>query len=321
MSATLGEIVQLCQEISSWNDPNYASRWRSFINRALREYARQQPWPSLEDEVDVIATGRFLILPYFVDSVIDVLNLSDDSHVDRGSEWSRQFPSTTSQGTTGKVLEYDHLGHVPSTGDPSGFLYFRSTDASDVQQLFVTGLASNSGASGTPLETTIANTSAFASGLSPVTLSTQLTRILSISKATDTNGDYFIHDASDGSHLSFISADSRVAGFKRLQLRFVPDENTEFRVRFRHRPAPLRNDDQSPHPSVETDFLLHYALSLHYTEQEQFQKAQLSEQQALRVAAAEANKNSTFEEPDNRLLPQELFWRDPDSDEFAGWGR
>jgi hypothetical protein len=86
-----------------------------------------------------------------------------------------------------------------------------------------------------------------ASGTSPVTLSTLFSRLLSVSKSTDANGDFFIFDsgASDA-HIGYIGRYDDDSHFKRLQLMFVPSAQTILELRFRYAIPKLVLDEQAP---------------------------------------------------------------------------
>lgn len=227
---------------------------------------------------------------------------------------------TFSQGTTGRVYEFDHLGEVPTIREPSGHLWFQSTNTSDVTSVFITGLVNQSGASGTAMERAYKTVSATSSGTTPVTVSTLFQKVISISKATDTNGDLFFYDAgAANAYASILTAHKHQAAFKRLQLRFVPDTPTDLRIRFRHEAPELRDDNQSTPPGVQRDFVIEHALGLHYQEIEQFSRAQAQFAQARGVVDSAGNKEENFGEGYSRIIPQYESSDDPDSDHFSGW--
>lgn len=300
----LGELISICEQKSGFNDSAYRPRWTSFLNEAIREFSRRFPWDGLEDTVDLKTDGtQFLILPHYVDSVIGILNFTDIVPVDRGANFDRESTAAIVQGTTGQVRYYDRAGEVPVTRDPTGHLWFQSTHASDTLAVYITGLAANSGASGA-LERVFKTLSVNATGTSPLTLSTLFVKIFSISKATDTNGDFFFYDAgATNAHTSFLSKFETEARFKRLRLFYKPSAQKTLQLRFRYVIPPLRADAQSPHPTVKPDFIVQHALSIHYGEQEQLQKQQLTESKAARILDQEIHKDENFSEPWNQMSP------------------
>jgi hypothetical protein len=313
----LNELIELCGQKSGFNDSAYRPRWVNFINEAIREFARRQPWPGLEDLTTIKADGtRYLICPPYVDTVVSILNLTDRNPVDRSGDFDRNATSVWAAGTAGRACMYDRVGDVAVLKEPSGYIWFQSSHASDLQTLNVTGIVANSGASGA-LESTVRSLAVAAAGTSPVTLSVLFTKVFSVSKATDSNGNFFFYDAgATNAHISYLGATESEAAFQRLALLYKPAAGTEFELRFRYRIPKLTLDSQSPHPSVKPDFIVSHALGLHWGEQEQLQKEALSYQKATQVLQAEAHKDRNFNEPDNRIAPYIPADYDPAGDYF-----
>jgi len=310
----LGYLRRACQLRTGWIGSEYHDQWHNFINEAIREFARVQPWQGLEDVLTVSTDGtEYVILPPFVDSIVHILNKSQHIPVDRAGDWDREASAIYSQRTTGRVLNYDKLGIVPALRDPTGFIWLQSTHASDLGALYISGRVANSGASGTGLQATIRTLSLNGTGTSPLTLSTLFTSIISISKTTDANGDFFFYDAGNfNKHISFLGRYDSQAEFKRIQLLYKPAEQTLLEIRFRHKISPLKDDAQAPHPAVKPDYVINHAIALHHAEQDQLAKAQNQEQKALKVLQDESNKEQNFDEPWSQIVPQQ-YDDDPDT--------
>lgn len=309
---SFGELVNSLQLKSGFNDPAYRERWNIFINEALREHARVSPWAGLEDVVTVTADGgRYLILPPFVDQLVSLLDTTNSVPVMRAGDWDRTNPVPFVAGTAGQAFEYDKIGEVPAIRSPSSYIWAASSHSSDNALIYVTGLVANSGASTTnAINTTFKEASLTLTGTTPVTLTTLFTKILTISSVTDRNGDVIFQES--GSHFSWLGRSQPSSRFKRIQLLYRPVVGTTFEVRFRFSVPKLIHDSQSPPVGVKTDFIVDHALSLHWQEQEQFQKAAAQAQKATKVLSDEARKDSAFDEPHNCLLPIVPF--DPYSD-------
>lgn len=312
------EYVSTLQTRTGMVDVDYRPKFVRFVNDSIREFARRWPWESLEGSVDLKSDGtKYLVLPHYIDTVISILNLTDVVPVNSSGDFDREATTAEAQGTTGRVSDYQKAGDVPATQDPAGYCYLRSTHASDTSLVYICGLAANSGASGA-LESTYRETSATLYGSTAVTLSTLFTRLFSVSKATETSGDVFLHDAGTGNaQISFIPKAETCAKFKRVQLMFAPDSQKQFRVRFRYKIPPLTQDSQSPHPAVKDDFIIQYAMALHLNEQEQYQKQVLAEQKATAILEAEANRESNFDEPYSQIIPQRPFSSSEDDDYYS----
>lgn len=314
---TLGALIAACQHRSGNTDSAYRDRWVSFINEAVRQHARTQPWEGLEDTVDLSTDGsKYLYLPTYVDTIVSVFNVTSKLPVLREGDFGREAPSFEAEDTSGKALAYDRIGEVPTYGNPTGYVWFKSSSSSDTQTISVTGLVSNSGASG-PLASVPLVEQISTNGTAAVTLTNLYTQILSIARATESYGDTFFYDGgASNAALSFISRDDTEAGIKRIRLHYVPSAGTNLRLRFRYRLPPLRENAAAPHPAVKSDYVVQYALSRYWEEQEQFQKAVAAEQKATRVLEAEANKDHNFNEPWSRVIPV----HDRDPDDWLRWG-
>lgn len=300
-------MITECELRSGYNDTNYRTQWTSFINEGVREFARRYPWPGLEDFCQLVADGtRFLILPHYVDTVISILNRSQNMAVERAGDFDREATFVQSQRSAGTVLAYDKIGTVAALRDPTGYVYLRSTSGGDsgVPAIYVTGYVTNSGASGTGMERTLSSVSMTPAGVSPVTITTLFSQVLSISKTTNTNGDFFFHDAGNSNaHISFLARYDSNAAFKRVQLLYVPTAGTQFEVKFRHKIPTLAANEQAPHPSVDPDFVVHYAIGAHYRQQQQFTKGQIQDAKAVELLQQKAHKENNFDEPWQQIIP------------------
>ena len=300
---TLGKFIDSCEHKSGFKSSEYRPTWIQFLNESIREFARSQPWPALEDFVDITADSKFFTLPHYIDTVISVFNVTHKHRIDREGDWDRNSPTIEADNTGGNVIAYDRVGYVALSKDPVGYVWFKSGHASDTQTISFSGLISNSGASGA-LEKTFASSSVYASGTSPVTLTTLFTKFMSLSRSTESAGDFYFYDAGDSNRLiGFIGKDEISSAFQRLQLQYVPTSPQTLRVRFRYKIPRLVSEDSAPPPGVSDDFIVNYALSLHLSEQEQHAKAQAQEAKALRVLEKEANRDENFNEPHSRMCP------------------
>ena len=291
------------------------------MNEGIREYARRQPWAGLEDIITLTTNGtKYLTLPHFVDTVVWLLNKTDIRPVRKTGDWDREATSIYSQGTTGAVINYDDIGDVSTLRDPTGYVWFQSSHASDLQTIFVTGYVNNSGASGSGLERSLKTESFVATGTAAATLANRYVNILSVSKATDANGDFFFYDAgASNAHISFLGRYDDDARFKRLQLLYVPDSQKIFELKFRYKVPKLVNDSQSPHPNVKADFLIEYAIARHLEEQKVYTQAQARDVRARNILEAEANKDQNFNEPFSQIIPFKDDFYDVDSGFYSYW--
>jgi hypothetical protein len=316
--ATLAQIIEACEFRTGFKDSAYRARWVEFVNKSIREYSRRQPWEGLEDTITLTANGtKYLYLPHYVDTIVHLINKTLRLPVNREGDWDREATAVYVDGTVGSTIAYDKIGTVAALADPSGYLVLQSTHASDLQSICFNGIASNSGASGTGLADRVSTVSVACTGTSPVTVSTLFTRVISVSKVTNSNGDFFVFDAGASlRHLAYINRYESDSHFKRLQLLYVPAAGTLFELRFRYKVPPVFLDEQSPHPSIPFDYLVSETIATHHREREQDQKAALVSNEATRLLEGEAHKETNFDEPYSRIIPQTYV--DPDSPDAYG---
>lgn len=307
----LGRLIQECQFRSGLNDSDYRAKWVSFLNEGVREFASVQPWEGLEDVVDLYADGtKYLILPPHVDTIVGLFDVANAAPVERRGPIERFTPAIEALNTAGRAVHYDLAGDVAATKDPAGHIWLASSHASDYQDVTVTGVVTNTAATGA-LRSTIASLTLSSSGSTPVTLSTLFSRLLSVSRATEANGDFWFYDAGSGNlPVSCILKNETTAGFKRVQLAYVPAAGTQLRLRYRPKLPQLREESEAPHPNVDCGFVIEFALAKHWEEQEQLSKSEAKLASALRRVERRANKDLGFNEPYSQIQPQ--IYVDPD---------
>jgi hypothetical protein len=317
----LGSFVRECEGRTGFNDSTFQERWRRYINAAIRDFARKYPWPGLERELTTtLRTGnRYLVFPHHVDHITDILNVTDRLPIMPRGNWGKQAPNVYANLTQGRPLEYRKAGHVAAAEDPSGFIWLKSSHASDVNPVYVTGYVAASGSSNPAFDSIEQTVLINAAGVSPVTLSTQFSGILSIAKATSTNGDFFFFDAGNSNnYISFIPAAQQGAAFRRLEFMFIPSADKSLRVKYIPKLPFLTDDTQTPHPTVKPDYIIEKAIAIFQRYQGQYQKGQYHDAAGAEILGSEANKEENFTEPFSQIQPEIPGAWDVDSDYFRG---
>lgn len=316
---TLGQLINFCEDRTGFRDSGFRGIWRGYINAAVRDFARKHPWAGLERQLDItlLAGERLVTLPHHVDHVRAIINRTDNMEIIARGNWENQAPSSYAQRSTGTPLEYRDMGLVATARDPSGYIFFHSSHASDSFTIFATGYAAASGSSNSTFDTILQTTSADASGTAAVTLPVQFSQVISISRATNSNGNYFFFDAGDSNrHISYIPASELEARFRRLEFMFVPNVNKTLTIRYIPVIPNLIDENQSPHPIVKPDYILEKAIGLWQRYQSQYGKAQSHDAAALETLAGETNKETNFGEPISFLAPEFPATADPESDYY-----
>jgi hypothetical protein len=310
--------VRQCEARTGFNDSTFQVVWKEYVNAAVREFTRKYPWPGLERELSttLYSGERYLVLPHHVDHVTSILNVTDRVPIMARGNWGKQEPVLYANLQQGRPLEYQKAGHVATAIDPSNYVWFKSSHASDVDLIYITGTVAASGATNQAFTSILQSESISAQGTTPVTLSTLFSKIETISKATSTNGDFFFFDSSQ--YVSFIPAPNQDARFRRLEFMFIPEADKSVRIKYLPVVPLLVNDQQSPHPTVKDDFVIEKAIALWQRYQTQYQKSQFHDAAAIDILASETNKEENFTEPFSEIKPEIPGAWDPDDDWYRG---
>lgn len=317
----LGSYIRELESRTGYNDSVFQERWRRYINAAVRDFARKFPWPGLAREwtTTLYSGQRYVVLPHIIDHITGILNVTDQVPILPTGNWEKQAPVIYSNLTQGRPLEYENAGQVATAGDPSGYIWFKSSHASDVNPIYITGYVAASGSSNPAFDLVESVLSINAAGTSPVTLTSLFTGITSIAKATSTNGDFFFFDAGNSNgYISFIPASEQEAAFRRLEFQFVPSADKSVRIKYIPKLPFLSDDTQSPHPAVRPDYVIEKAIAIFQRYQGQYQKGQYHDAVAADTLASEAHKEQNFSEPFSQIQPEIPGTYDPDSDYFRG---
>jgi hypothetical protein len=252
---TRSEIVTQAGRLIGRPDTNFQGTLQDFLNQSIRDWARKRPWASLKRRLTVYATGsRFLILPSFVERPVQVFDVSNIHPVESGGNWDFEFPSALATQTNGIPIEWQDMGTVATISDPSDYISVESDNSGDTEEIRISGFSHVSEASGTALEYEVVHESIALSGTSAVTSTHNYVEVLTIGKANDTTGKVSVR--SGGSLLARLNRYETQARYRRIEFIRVPNSGTQFEITALFKPNELEHDSQTPHPSIEGDFLL-----------------------------------------------------------------
>lgn len=319
MSQTLLQLTEACELRSGYNDLTFRPTWRNFLNEAAREFARGHPWPGLEGFTTLVVPSgsSSFSLPHWLDEVISIANVTDILPVDRAGDWDRTATSLYTQNTAGRLMQYDSGGVYPVSRAPVSYLTVVSSSALDTfGSVNISGYVTDTRYSGTPMENLFQNISMTPGGVTPVTFTSLWNQILSISKSTETNGDFYLSDSGSGqpnAGVSYIPRYDTEASFRRLRLLQVPQAATTILIKYRSKVPPLYSNEQSLYPGIDGDYVVHKAIDLFYRFQQQYTKAQIEGGTATAIMQAAANKERNFNEGGSYITP----WIPDDVDKAA----
>lgn len=290
------------KRITGRNDSGFDDRIDKALNRALRQWAREQPWVDLKRTIDVTHQGgRTMVLPSEVERVCWIMDKTNSNEVEASGQWDRTDEHAYSQGTTGYAQEWEMAGRQPTMTGVSGPLAIYSSDASDVLTVYVVGQVEN--ANGGVMSYYEAGETVNVVGATPVTLSTSFVRVDSICKDADSTG--VIKVDSQGSTVALLGPLEREGSYPVVRFMDVPQSGVVFRCGCYTKPSPLVNAYQSPPPAVDADYLIYMAAHEICWQLREGDRSVGSLKKAKDIAKDERSVDMMFGDSNMRIVPEE----------------
>lgn len=298
------DIKQEVKRLTGRNDSGFDTRIEASINRAVRQWARGQPWADLKRTVEVTTVGssRKLYLPSEVERCIWVIDKSNSKAVERASEqWDRYETYSYSNDRTGHADEWKTAGLSPVFTDVSGPLAVYSDNASDTELVYVSGQILPTGGTA-PMMYVETGESWNLNGATPVTGTNSFYRVDSICKADDTTGTVRV-DALGGA-VAYLGPYDREACYPVIELLEIPGAAITFKCGVYTRPSRLVNAYQSLPPSVSSDFVIWLAAAdIHYQLGEG-ERSVAATRKAQQIAADECGVEKMFGDWCGQIVPE-----------------
>ena len=292
------------KRLTGRNDSSFDSRIEQSINRAVRQWARGQPWDDLKRTVDIttVSAARKLYLPSEVERCVWVMDTSMPRALERASEqWDRYETYNYAQDQTGYADEWRPAGMSPVFTDVSGPLAVYSDNASDTELVYVAGQVLPSGGSA-PLMYVETGESWNLNGATPVTGTNSFYRVDSIAKSADTTGTVRV-DAQGGA-VAYLGPYDREACYPVIELLKIPGSGTSFRCGVYTRPPRLVNAYQSLPPSVSSDFVIWLAAAdIHYQLGEG-ERSIAATRKAQAIASDDCGVDKMFGDWNGQIIPE-----------------
>lgn len=312
MSLTVARLIDRVQQLANRVDTSYRSRVRDAISRAQEDWALLNPWVGLKRvEALTMPGGRFMALPSRVARVITVSDVTDKRFLEAGDNWHRTFEQRWLYDTSGSPLEWREAGIVPLLGAPATDTRLQLTaGVSEVYNVYVTGLARDTSASGTAEEFYNVEETLQMAGTGATDTATTFVEVRTLQKTSDTVGDLVVRATTGSAFLARIPKRDSQSRYRRLEFQDVPAAGRVLRVEYYTRPEELVDEEQSVEPSVDEKFMLWRAVGdLHWINKE-FDAAQAAWDKADQILAADTRAENYGE---RRIQP--LPWW-PDYKEF-----
>jgi hypothetical protein len=259
----LADMKVEVKRLTGRNDSGFDTRIEKALNRALRHWARSQPWDDLKRVIDIThPSGRVLYLPSEVERLVMLMDKTNAKEMEYRDQWDRMDAYGYANDRSNNPEFWRLAGFSPTFTTASGPLAIYSSDASDIASVYVTGQVLAAGGTA-PRDLYELGETFSVVGATPVTGSNTFTRVTTISKAADITGVLTIQ--CQGTTVGHIGPYDLQARYPMVELFEIPKANTQFRARVLVRPPRLTAAYQAPPPSVDTDFLIWAAASdIHY---------------------------------------------------------
>ena len=297
------DIKQEVKRITGRNDTAFDDRIGMSVNRAVRQWARGQPWEDLRRVVDITTAGsRKLYLPSETERCIWVVDKDLTRSLERANtQWDRDKTYSYCENLTGNAKEWRPAGMSPTFTDVSGPLAVYSDNASDTELVYISGQVLPTGGTA-PVMYVELGESWNINGATPVTGSNDFYRIDSICKSDDTNGTVRV-DAQGGA-VAYLGPYEREACYPIIELLEIPNDSTTFRCGIYTKPPRMVNAYQSLPPSVSADYVVWMAASdIHYQLGEG-ERSVAALRKAKDIAADECGVEKMFGDWNGQIIPE-----------------
>lgn len=305
----LSNLITEAQRLAGRVDANFNNRTRRWLNEALTQWAIGSPWAALERTETFVADGtEKLVLPPRVLTVKWIADRTNQWPLDPSRHYDREYPTALLAGTSGAARRWTEGGVQAVIRQPAtaGALEIQTT-ASDSFGLYVQGLAENSDASGTAERYYLVEEKIDVAGSGPYSTVNSYVQIDVLGKDDYTPADVTVKD-SDSNLIARLPAHGFNSEYRVVEMVLRPTAGTQFDVRYVSRPAPLIENYQTPHPSVDPEYLIWYAASMIHRAQGQSQDAESKRAHAQNILQTRAYKDRMHGDKDLRALPDQEYW-------------
>lgn len=298
------DIKQEVKRVTGRNDTEFDDRIEEAINRAIRDYARAQPWADLKRVVELTHQGgREMAFPSNVMRVgwiLDKTNVREVETVQR--QWDRVETAAYSQDLTGFADFWQPAAARPVFTNVTGPLELYSSGASDVVSLYVAGLVVDTGGT-SALDHYDAGETVNLVGTTPATTTNSYYRPDSICANDDHDG--VIRVKSQGTVVGRIGPFERYSSYPWVRFMDIPSSGVVFRCGVYTRPAQLVNAYQAPPAAVDPDYLVWASAGDIFWQTKEGDRSVGAFRKARDIAKERKGVEMLFGDFDAQIVPQE----------------
>jgi len=313
----LATLTTEAQRLAGRVDSNWNARTKRWLNDAQKEWAAAVPWPTLVKEETFLADGTHnLILPQRVSTVVWAGDKTNYTDLKPARFWDKEWPASFFQRTSGKAQFWRPLGTVATIREPTYGQIKIKTTVTDVTTVYLAGLTVNTDASGTAEHYTFVDEEVLVSDLSVTSSTKFFYRLDTIGKDDYTDADFEVWDSSSNV-LARMRAKATRSEYQKIELIHVPAAGTEIVVQYLTEPEKLVANNQIPHASVDTEYLIWHAAATIHDAQGQAQEAVLKRAHAKEILERRIHQLKSFGDKDHRALPEYSYWNFEDDMEVG----
>jgi hypothetical protein len=260
----LADLVTEAQRKAGRVDSNFDNRTKRWINEAQERFVISDPHTALRHEETFVADGTIdLFLPSYVKKVLWIADATNKKPVQHHDEWDREAPGSFLDETSGAPSWWRELGYSPVNAQPAAasLVHFDPKSAENVV-INITGLAQDTGASGTALERYMVQEQVTCLSGAETPTSALFVKVTSIGKDVLTSDDVVAAYSAGGDPVARVFRNAYRARYRHVKFLTVPAAGTLLRVGFLLEVPEFSDDNQVTHPGIDIDYLTWYAAAM-----------------------------------------------------------
>lgn len=312
------------QELLNWKDHNLRGRALNAISRAVERWASVRPWDALRTYEDFFSDGsKFLALPERVRIPVHFSDVDNSSRIAPGGQWHRTHPIYwNNDQATGRPYEWRLLETQPVIAQPVTDTALRvEASISETMTIYITGLARDTAASGSPLELYPVREAYTVAGTGYSLTATTFVEIHDIEKSVeDATADVKLYTDVDAKLVARIFSDERSPQYRLVEFLAKPNAGQRVRCEYFRKPRKVVSESDTIPGSVVREFVVWRVVGdLHWIRNEHEQAA-LAWRKADGIMGEHQVSEETHGERKDQIMPDYRYLLMEGEDLYDGGG-
>lgn len=304
----LGNLITEAQRLAGRVDSDFNTRTRRWINEGIEQWSITVPWPTLIKRETFIANGnRTLVLPQRVRAIQWVGDPTNKRHLRPSDFFEREFSTSFFSSDRSAPFFFHERGFTPVTAQPSvGSILTFNTESSDVFTVYIDGLALDTRASGTANEKFYTFEQISITDSSTYSSANRYVEIFTLGKDDFTPADLVAFNGSE--ILARVEANRYRSEYRQIEFVHIPTAGDRIDIEYVTNPEPLIYNYQIPHPSIDVEYLIHYAAAKIHAAMNQGALAEQMSSEAQVILNRRIYNERLNKENDLRALPDIAYF-------------